>query len=243
MMFVYLVALSGVLLSGLIATAQDPGAGQTETIKTPSTLTVGQAVEEALQNNLNLLAERVNLTIAETSLITARLRPNPVLSLGASHQDLLGTGFSRQNGAGPPEFSGRVDVPMERGDKRQLRIDTANYVKEVAEVQLLESIRKLTLEVALTCIDLLQAKANLALAIDNLRTLEEVVRLNEVKVKDGAIAPVELTRSRVAMLQYRSNVKRAELELATARTKLQNLLGRTTTQDEIDIRGELKVLL
>jgi len=244
MMFVYLFALLGVLFLRLPAAAQEMSPGKVGSPPAPlSSLTIDQAIGEALQNNLNLLAERVNLTIAETSLITARLRPNPVLSLGASHQDLLGTGFSQQNGAGPPEFSGRIDVPMERGSKRQFRIDVANYAKEVAEVQLLESIRRLTLEVALACIDLLQAKANVALAVDNLHTLEEVVRLNEVKVKDGAIAPVELTRSRVAMLQYRGSVKRAELELATAKTKLQSLLGRPTTPDEIDIRGELKASL
>lgn len=205
-----------------------------------SALTVKQAVNEAVDNNLNLLAERANLTIADASLITARLRPNPVLSLSADHQDFLGTGFSGRNGAGPPEFAVRVDVPIERGGKREFRMATATYAKEVAEIQLLAATRALTLDVALACVDLLQAKANVALAADNLRMLEEFVRLNTVKVKDGTIAPVELTRSQVAMLQYRGNVKRAALELATSRTKLQHLLGRTTTSDTLDIVDDLK---
>jgi cobalt-zinc-cadmium efflux system outer membrane protein len=42
------------------------------------------------------------------------------------------------------------------------------------------------------------------------------------------------------MLQFRSNVKRAQLELATAKSKLQNLLGRRVPLDEFDILGELK---
>jgi len=45
------------------------------------------------------------------------------------------------------------------------------------------------------------------------------------------------------MLQYRSNVKRAQLELTTAKTKLQNLLGRKTDIDEFDIVTELKAPL
>ena len=214
------------------------------TISVPSSvLTIEQAVNEAVEHNLNLFAERINLNMADASLITARLRPNPVMSLSADHQDFLGTGFSHQNGAGPQEFSLRIDVPMERGGKRQFRIETATYAKEAAEVQILDAVRKLTLDVALACIDLLQAKANLALAKDNFQKLEEVVRLNEVKMKDGSIAPIELTRSQVAMMQYRGNVKRADLELATAKTKLQNLLGRTISSETLDIQGELKVPL
>lgn len=208
-----------------------------------TTLSIEQAITEAIQNNLNLLAERMNLTIAEASFITASLRPNPVLSLSADHQDFLGTGFSRHNGAGPQEFSWRIDVPMERGSKREYRMATATLAKEVAEVQLLESTRKLILDVALACVEVLQAKASVNLAADNLRMFAEFVRLNTVKVKDGAIAPVELMRSQVAMQQYHGNAKRAELALATAKTKLQNLLGRSIAADTIDITGELKAPL
>jgi len=42
-----------------------------------------------------------------------------------------------------------------------LRIETATYEKEIAEIRLLDAIRTLKLEVALACIDVIQAKANL----------------------------------------------------------------------------------
>src|SRR5215813_13263207 len=85
----------------------------------PVTLTIEHALDEAVQSNLSLLAERVNLTIAEASLVTAGLRPNPVMSLSADHLDWLGTGFNSSNNAGPPEMAWRVDVPVERGGKRE----------------------------------------------------------------------------------------------------------------------------
>jgi outer membrane protein, heavy metal efflux system len=207
----------------------------------PPTVTIRQAIGEAIQNNLGLLAERVNLTVAEASLIAARLRPNPVFSFNSDHLDLLGTGFNEINNGGPPEVSWRVDVPVERGGKRELRIETANYAREIAGTQLLDSIRKLKLDVTLACIEVIQAKANLALSLDNLRTFEELVRVNDVRVKAGSISPLELTRSQVAMLQFRGSVKRAELELVTAKTKLQNLLGRKAPSDDFDVQGDLKV--
>ena len=211
-----------------------------ESADPPRSLTLEQAIEEAIQNNLGLLAERMNLTIAEASVIAARLRPNPVLSFSGDHLDLLGTGFNRENNGGPPEVAWRVDIPFERAHKRELRIETALYTKQIAEARLLDMIRKLKLDVSQACIDVLLAKGNLALQRDNLRTFEELVGLNDIRVKAGSISPLELTRSKVAMLQFRSNVKRAELELATAKSRLQNLLGRKVPSDEFDILGELK---
>jgi len=237
----YLLLLS---LCGRMAVAQQPETvkGATDTVSS-SKVTVREAIDEAIQNNLGLLAERVNLTVAEASLIAARLRPNPVFSFNSDHLDLLGTGFNETNNGGPPEVSWRVDVPVERGHKRELRIETANFDREIAGTQLLDAIRKLRLDVSLACIEVIQAKANLALALDNLRTFEELVRVNDVRVKAGSISPLELTRSKVAMLQFRGSVKRAELETVTAKTKLQNLLGRKTLSDDFDVLGELRVNL
>ena len=84
------------------------------TVATPSPLTLEAAVAEALEKNLELIASRAGVTIAEANVITAELRPNPVLSLGGDHLDFLGTGFNDGNGAGPPEFSVRVDFLLER---------------------------------------------------------------------------------------------------------------------------------
>jgi outer membrane protein, heavy metal efflux system len=242
--FLAAACLLSALHSRTIGMAQQSAATEMRPANTvPSVITVDQAVGEALQNNLELFAQRAELTIAEARLIAARLRPNPVLSLSGEYLDVLGTGFSEINGGGPTEISSRVDFPIERCGKRQLRVATANYAKEIAEARLLNAVRKLKLDVTLSSIDVIQAKASLALATDNLRTFEELVRTNSVRVKAGAISPLDLTRSQVAMLQFRSNVKRAELELLTAKTKLQNLLGRRFPVDDFDVLGDLKAPL
>ena len=226
-----LVTAFVVCASGLVLEAQ----------KTFRTLTLEQAVTEAVQNNLALLAERAELSIAEAGMVTAKLRPNPVLSGGANSLDWLGTGFNDTNNAGPPEYSLRVDMPFERGRKRELRIDFADRTQKSAELQFADAVRKLKLEVLLASIDVLEAKSKLALAKDNLQTLEKLVQLNEQRLKSGAIPPLELTRSRVAMLQYRGNVRSAELALAGTRLKLLPLLGKKPGEDAIDIDDRLGV--
>jgi cobalt-zinc-cadmium efflux system outer membrane protein len=202
-------------------------------------MTVEGAVAEAVQNNLALLSERANLSIADAGLITARLRPNPVLSGSAESLDLLGTGFDETNQAGPPQFAVRVDVPFERGNKRDLRLDLAAQKKQVAEAGFADSMRRLKLDVSLAAIDILEAKAKLLLAEDNLRALEQLVRLNEQRLASGAIPQLEVTRSRVAMLQYRSAVRTAQLAVNEARLKLLPLLGRRPEEPPVDIDDRL----
>jgi hypothetical protein len=75
------------------------------------------------------------------------LRPNPVLSVGGDHLDLLGTGYSEENGAGPAEFSIRTDFVFERGAKRQRRIDVAQAAVSTAQLQFLNTVRSVVLDV------------------------------------------------------------------------------------------------
>jgi cobalt-zinc-cadmium efflux system outer membrane protein len=204
------------------------------------TLTIAQAVDEAVRHNLTLIAQRANLSVADTQMLTARLRPNPVASFGADHLDLLGTGFDDVNNGGPPEVALRVDLPIERGAKRERRIDLASASKALAEAQFADAVRTLRADVTLACIDVLAARATRTLVADNLRAFEDLARVNRARVAAGSLAPVESTRSEVARLQFRSTAVRAELELATALARMRTLIGRSAT-DPIDLADDLRV--
>jgi hypothetical protein len=54
----------------------------------PERITIEQAGLEALANNANLLAEQLNVPLATARLVTARLRPNLVLTLDGDYLDL-----------------------------------------------------------------------------------------------------------------------------------------------------------
>src|SRR5919201_2676131 len=190
-------------------------------------LTIAQAIDEAVQHNLVLMAERSNLTIADAQMVTARLRPNPVFSFSADHLDVLGTGFSPSNNGGPPEIAWRVDVPLERGGKREARIALASAVRSAAEAQFADEVRVLKQDVTLACVDVIAAQAARTLVADTLRTYDDLVRVNRARLAAGSIAPFEATRSEVAMLQFRATVVRADLDLAYATTRLRTLLGRS----------------
>jgi outer membrane protein, heavy metal efflux system len=206
----------------------------------PETVTVSQAVQEAVEKNLNLMAERYNLSIADARIVTARLRPNPVLSLYGDLLDLAGTGFNEQNAAGPPEYGIRADFIWERGDKRRYRIETAQQAKEVARMQLLNAVRALALDVQGAFIDVALAKENLKLAEDNLAAFNKIVRVNAERVRAGDLAAVELTRTELAELQFNNAVIQTQARLRIAKQRLQLLMGRVAPSESFDVAGEMR---
>ena len=205
----------------------------------PDQVTIQQAVKEAVEHNLNLLAERYNLSIADAHIITAKLRPNPVLSAGVDYIDFQNH-FSPDNSAGPTEYNFRTDFLVERGRKREFRIEVAQFAREVAQLQLLNTTRMLVLDVQSAFVDVLQAKDNVALARENLQSFQNIVEVNTTRVRAGDLAKVELLRTQVAALQFQSSVRQAESKLKIALNRLQTLMGRTVSSPLFDAVGTLR---
>src|SRR5713226_188605 len=194
-------------------------------------VTIDDAIREALDKNLGLLAERYNISIADARIIQARLRPNPVFTAGLDYQNIFGATFSNDINVGPSEYNFRTDFVLERGGKRKSRIDVAENAREVAQLQLLNSIRGVVLDVDNAFLDVLLAKESLALAQENLKAFNGIVEINTTRVRSGDLAQVELLRSRVAALQFQNAVRQAELKLRQARNRLQLAMGRTTPSE------------
>jgi cobalt-zinc-cadmium efflux system outer membrane protein len=203
-------------------------------------LTVEEAVAEAMQNNLSLLAERASIPIAEARVLTARLRPNPVVSAAGDHLDVLGTGFNDVNAGGPSEIVVGSEFLIERGGKRRRRTDVAEQARSVAETAFLDAVRLTRLEVQNAFVDVLLARDNLALVRDNLDALNRIVETNAARLRAGDIAEVELIRSRVAALQYSNAARQAEAALRQAYARLATLLGRSPDRPPMEAAGELR---
>lgn len=204
-------------------------------------MTIDQVVAEATAHNLEVIAQRFNVPITQARIVTARLRPNPILSLEAGHLNYpITPTFNNDHGGGPNEFAIRTDFVFERGGKREQRVAVAEASHSVAELQLLDAVRTLTLGVQAAFVDILEAKANVALALNSLKTFNDIVSVNTVRVTKGDLAEVELIRTQVAQVQFENAARQAQLQLETARARLQRLLGRATTAPLVDASGEMR---
>jgi len=197
-------------------------------------------VAEAVDKNLTVLAEKYNVPVAQARITTARLRPNPILSIEGDHLNLLPPRYNSENMAGPPEYSIRTDFVFERGAKRQRRIDVAEAAVSTAQLHLLNTVRSVVLEVQSAYVELLQAKADLALARETLEVFHQTVQINTSRVRRGDLAEVELIRTQVAELQFENTVAQASLRVETGRSRLQVLLGRARTDKPPDATGVLR---
>ena len=219
------------ILLGTAALAAQPALEQ---------VTLGQAIAQALANNAALLAERANIGIAEAHVMAARLRPNPNITVGGDHLDVLGSGFNDVNGGGPSELAAGFEFLHERGGKREGRVAVAQAARSVAELQFENAARTLAFDVENAFVDALVARDTLELARENSGFFKQIVEINQTRVRTGDLPEVELIRSRLAALQYETSVRQAEVRLSTALVKLQTLMGRARPAAGFAIAGDLE---
>jgi len=201
----------------------------------PAAVTVDESVREALDHNLTLLAERYGVSVANARVLSARLRPNPVFTYNA----LIPDATIFDNNVNPFENVFRTDVVVEGGGKRERRIEVAEQARSVAELQLLNTMRTIVFDVESAFIDVVLAKANLALARESLEAFNGIVRVNTERVRSGDLSQMELARSRLAALQFQNEVRQQESRLAVARHRLKTALGRTG-DEPLDVTGDLR---
>jgi cobalt-zinc-cadmium efflux system outer membrane protein len=220
-----------VLLAGvLLAAAPQPSRGG---------ITLDEAIREALANNAGLLAEKSNIAIADAQILAAGVRPNPTVTFGGDHLDLLGTRFNDVNGGGPGEIASGIEFTHESGGKRKRRVEVEQAARSAAGFEYLNSARSLILDVRNAFTDALQARDTLEVARENLGFFSQIVSANEERVRTGDVAEVELIRSRIAALQYQAQVQRSELQYRKALVKLQTLMGRKRSEAAFEIAGAL----
>jgi outer membrane protein, heavy metal efflux system len=220
------------LLAGLLASAAVCGAAS-------DSVTLRAAIVEAISNNQALLAGKSGIAIAEARILTARLRPNPTASVSGDHLDLLGTGFNDVNAGGPGEISAGLEYTFQRGGKRTRRIEVASQSKAVAELQFDDAVRELVMNVKGAFVDALAARDGIQLARENLGFLRQIVEVNQVRVRTGDIAEIELVRSRLAALQQQAAVSQAELRYRSALVRLRTLMGRRQSSAAFAVEGTL----
>src|SRR6476646_7145671 len=135
--FLSVLTLLAIIVSGVQA-QQNP---QTQTPTTVKRLvTVDDAVEIFMRQNLELVAARYDIETAGAETLTARLRPNPLLSFGLSDLpvNLSGPLIKEQtDGDG-------VAHTVELGGKRSKRIETADANSELARGQFQMVVWQLT---------------------------------------------------------------------------------------------------
>jgi cobalt-zinc-cadmium efflux system outer membrane protein len=183
-----------------------------------------------------LLAGRLNIDELKAEEITAHLRPNPSLTLSAD-----GTQITPSNGVWKP-LSGTFISPgvsylFERRNKRGLRLESAQQGTAIGSAQQSDSERNLLFNLRSAFVGVLQAKAALRLAQDNLDYYDKVLKISRDRFQTGDIARLDLDRLELQRLQYESDLQTALVNLRTTKINLLALLDDRRPVDNFDVEG------
>ena len=194
--------------------------------------------------NPSLKAGQIGIDESRADEITAYLRPNPNATVSV---DQINPFTTQPNPSGAPGNSyqpfafalpfGSVTYLHERQHKRELRLESAQKATAIAVSQQSDLERTLLFDLRSAFVQVLQQKAVLDLAKENLVYYDHVLDVNRDRFRTGAIARVDLDRLELQRVQYESDLQTAEVNLRTAKIQLLTLLNDRTPVGQFDVTG------
>ena len=211
--FPMLLALG--LSSGLGAQAQES--------ERPLALAEAQRLATDGSHDLRLALAQVQA--AQAAIQQADTAPNPVLTLqtmNINQSQGIGAGSLRAKAV---DSSVRVDLPIERGGKRELRVVNAQFLEQATRADLGEVRRQLRLAVAQAYYDLLAAQEKREIVRDTARLYAATLDAAQRRRKAGDLAGADVARVEVDALRAANDGDQAEAELRRAQETLTLALG------------------
>ena len=198
-------------------------------------ITLSDAVSIFLQQNFQLIAARYDIDTAEAEKLTARLRPNPAMSVGFEGVPLSFSG----NLLTEQQYTYSISQTFELGGKRGKRISVANANADVARAEFQTVLWQLTNDLKRKFYAVVLAKSLLDLANQNETTFDEVVKHTSELVQAGEVSGLDLTRLEVEKLKFDTDLADAQRDYEVALRDLRVTLGGDYRTMEIDAVGSL----
>ncbi len=195
-------------------------------------LSLGEAVQLFSDNNLELIAERYNIDIAEAQVIQAKLFENPTISL---EQNI----YNRNNGKYfDVGREGEAGVEIEQliyiAGQRNKRIRLEKINKEASVFQFKEVVRTLNSELKTKFINLYYARKSLSVydrEIEYLNKLLDVLKEQNLK---GNVSLLEKSRVQALLLSLQQEKNETCNQAVSLQGELKLLLGITNHTDIIE---------
>jgi cobalt-zinc-cadmium efflux system outer membrane protein len=186
--------------------------------------------------NPTLIASRANIDESRMQEITAYLRPNPDFSFSGD-----GLQVTPNEGIYRP-LSGIVFTPgisylHERQHKRELRLETAKDSTSIAESTYADQERTLLYNLRNAFVQVLQAKAVLGNANENLGYWDRELAINQNRFNAGDLAELDLKRLKLQRATFETDYQTALLNLRTSKIQIQQLVVDRTPMEQFDVAG------
>ncbi|WPO77877.1 TolC family protein [Flavobacterium sp. KACC 22761] len=193
-----------------------------------------KSLQTAKKNNPVLKGQYYDVDIAQSDIMTAKLRPNLILGFNyigiATEKNYApNTGFFNSANTQTNLQLGKV---FQLAGTRKNKIDFANQNSVLTQKNYNEIERNLFQDVGLKWVDVWAAQKQLEIVKKASGNLDSLVIINKVRLKNQVITETDLNRTTLLANQYALEIKKAEQNLKNEMFSLKYLMG---TQDEINI--------
>ena len=175
-------------------------------------ISLGEVEQQVLRANREVQAARRGVESAGAQVMQADVRPNPVVSLNTLN-------ISSNPGVGPGSLGSkrvdsvfRVDQTLERGNKRELRIDAAQGLERAARGDALDVLRQQLLAARAAYADLQEAQQKADILEGTAQLLARALSVAQLRLKAGDIAAAEVSRVQVDAERAQNDLRAAQAE-------------------------------
>jgi outer membrane protein, heavy metal efflux system len=197
-------------------------------------LTLGEAVSLALRENPTVRAKEFERQSVSANEITAGLRPNPTAEFRGEQFTPGGS-----SGAAITQYTLSIGQPIELGGKRQRRVDSARAATRVTGYELADLRRQTVFQVKKSFTDILIARDTLALAEENLKTLDELERVQRFREEKGDISQLDLLRIQVQRFAFERDALDARQAMRAAKIALRAVTSLDRVGGDFEVVGDL----
>jgi cobalt-zinc-cadmium efflux system outer membrane protein len=199
-------------------------------------LTWEQVKQQFISANPTLMAGQINIDESKAEEITAYLRPNPNFTISTDQIQPIPAGapYRPFTYAFPSVI---FDYLHERQHKRELRLQSQKDATAIAVSQQADQERNLLFNLRAAFVQTLQAKAQLALSIENRDYFDKEYVISQQRYQAGDMAQMDLQRIHLQRVQYEQDYETSLVNLRTAKITMLMLLNARTPIDRFDVTG------
>jgi cobalt-zinc-cadmium efflux system outer membrane protein len=231
----HIIVLSVLSFSAYPSSAASPSPPSEQTTVASKTLrlSLNEALGLFVSQNLDVLIAKYGIEYTKGQEVTARLFPNPLLSVGTLSSFTQGRTLSNSG-----QLVTQVAQLFELAGKRGYRIESAGFGTQSAEAAFEDAVRLLGLTVKDSYYRVQLAQRRLMLAEENRERFSRILDVNTIRFKKGYIAEVDLIRLRLQMVDFQSQVIQSLQEAESAKGELRQLL-RLSPNTMLELTTEL----
>jgi cobalt-zinc-cadmium efflux system outer membrane protein len=204
----------------------------------PDGLTLDQALERLVRDNLYLRSNWFEIPQARADVLTASLRANPILY--ADGQLVPYGQYSRRRPGGPEQYDLNVSHPLDLSGKRQARTAAAERAVSVLEAQFQNAVRLQIDNLYIAYVDVLAARETVRFAQASVAGLEKVLAVTETLYKRSDVFRPDVLRVRMQREAAEVGVQEARDTERRTKQSLAVLLSMPPDQAEtLELRGTI----